>query len=99
MSPMKLTDFALEMTLTPLVFELTLLVKGLLNKNIWLEDLRLKAFVRQDSIPVGCVPLASQPYVFWWPPLDVSTSGGGGVGEVLKWTTLKRFPVMATRSQ
>ena len=21
-----------------------------------------------------------QPYVFWWPPLDVSTSGGQGVG-------------------
>ena len=80
MSPMMLTDFSLEMTLTPLVFELTLLVKELLNKNIWLEYLRLKAFVRQNSIPVGCVPPASQPYVFWWPPPDVSTSGGGGVG-------------------
>ena len=33
---------------------------------------------QQDSIPVGYVPPAYQPYVFWWPPLAVST--GGGIG-------------------
>ena len=27
----------------------------------------------QESIPVGCVPPACQPYIFWWPPLGVST--------------------------
>ena len=36
---------------------------------------------RQDSIPVGCVPSSSQPYIFQWPPLGVSTNGGiGAVG-------------------
>ena len=35
----------------------------------------------QDSTPVGCIPPACQPYVFQWPPLDVSTGGrGGGLG-------------------
>ena len=33
---------------------------------------------RQHSI-VGCVLPTCQPYVFWWPPLDVSTSEGGRV--------------------
>ena len=31
----------------------------------------------QDSIPVGYVPPACQPYMFRWPPLDVSASGVG----------------------
>ena len=35
------------------------------------------AFSKQESIPVGCIPLACQPYVFWWLPVDVSTRGGG----------------------
>ena len=30
---------------------------------------------KQESIPVECIPPACQPYVFWWPPLGVSTSG------------------------
>ena len=29
----------------------------------------------QESIPVGCVPPACQPYMFWWPPLGVSSGG------------------------
>ena len=32
--------------------------------------------VQQESIPVGCVVPTFQPYVFWWLPLAVSTSGG-----------------------
>ena len=32
--------------------------------------------VIQDSIQVGCVPPACQPYVFWWPPLGVGPGGG-----------------------
>ena len=31
---------------------------------------------KQDSIPVGCLPPACQPYVFQWPLLDVSTDKG-----------------------
>ena len=31
--------------------------------------------VIQERIPVGCVPPALQPYVLWWPPLDVSAGG------------------------
>ena len=30
----------------------------------------------QDSIPVGCVPSAWQPYVFQQSPLDANTGGG-----------------------
>ena len=37
-----------------------------------------QTFSQQDSIPVGCVPPASQPYVFSWPPLAVSKVGGQG---------------------
>ena len=36
----------------------------------------------QECIPVGCILSACQPYMFRWPPLDVSTGWGGG--EVLK---------------
>ena len=32
--------------------------------------------IEQDSIPVGCVPPACQPYAFQWLPLDVSTGMG-----------------------
>ena len=32
--------------------------------------------IQQNSIPVGCVLPAYQPYVFRWRPLDVSTVGG-----------------------
>ena len=38
----------------------------------------LNSVSKQDSIPVGCAPSACQPYVFLWPPLDVSTSRGLG---------------------
>ena len=34
---------------------------------------------RQESIAVGCVPPACQPYMFWWLPLGVSTSGWVGI--------------------
>ena len=34
--------------------------------------------MKQDGIPIGCVPPACQPYVFQCPPLDISTPGGGG---------------------
>ena len=30
-----------------------------------------------DSLAVGCVLPACQPYLFWWPPQDVSTGGLG----------------------
>ena len=43
------------------------------------EESKILIKYKQDSIPVGCVPPACQPYVFWWPPLDVS-KGAGGVG-------------------
>ena len=33
----------------------------------------------QDSIIVGCVPPSCQPYVFQWPPQDVSIPEEGGV--------------------
>ena len=36
---------------------------------------RLPLIRKQDSILVGCVQLACQPYVFRWPSLDVSTMG------------------------
>ena len=32
---------------------------------------------KQDSIPVGCIPSACQPYMLWWPPLGVSTGAEG----------------------
>ena len=38
----------------------------------------------QDSIPVGCVPPAGQPYVLPWPPLDVSSGWGGVCPQVNK---------------
>ena len=39
------------------------------------EGKKLRA---EESIPVGCVPPACQPYIFWWLLLGVSTSRGGG---------------------
>ena len=36
----------------------------------------LKTQMLQESIPVGGLPPTCQPYVFWWPSLGVSTSGG-----------------------
>ena len=47
-------------------------------KQVFMDSINTE----QDSIPVGCIPPASQPYVFWWSLLDVSTGGwgGGGVG-------------------
>ena len=44
-----------------------------------------------ESILVGCVPPARQPYVVPWPPLAVST-GVEGRGEVLKWTSEYPLP-------
>ena len=35
---------------------------------------RWEPWLEQDSIPVGCIPPARQPYMIRWPPLDVSTS-------------------------
>ena len=46
----------------------------MLNYFEGLENFEVKNKSRQDSIPVKCVLPACQPYVFWWPPLDVSTS-------------------------
>ena len=34
--------------------------------------------LEQESIPVGCILPACQPYVFQWPPVDASSSGEGG---------------------
>ena len=34
-------------------------------------------YFQQDTIPVGSVPPTCEPYVFWWPPLDISTVCGG----------------------
>ena len=33
---------------------------------------KCKCKMQQESIPVGCIPSACQPYMFWWPPLGVS---------------------------
>ena len=35
---------------------------------------------KEECIPVGCVPPACRPYLFWWATVDVSTVGGGGLG-------------------
>ena len=52
--------------------------------------------MNRESIPVGCAPPASPTVcVVGRPPLGVSTGRGGG-GYVLKWTSLKRSPVMTT---
>ena len=41
--------------------------------------LRTKIIGKQeDNIPIGCVSPACHPYVFWWLPLCVTTSGNGG---------------------
>ena len=34
--------------------------------------------IKQESIPMGCIPPASQPYISLWPSLGVSTSAGVG---------------------
>ena len=52
----------------------------LISKNWHLQSLNLSqqyAVHPQESIPVWCVPRACQPYMVWWPPLGVSTVGGG----------------------
>ena len=46
---------------------------------------------QQESILLGCVPPACQPYVLWWSP-DVRTGGG-----VLNWISLNRSLVITTR--
>ena len=43
--------------------------------------------LRQESIPVGCVLPACQPYLFWWTPLGVSTGGGRGTYTYHSWDT------------
>ena len=48
--------------------------------------------LEQDSIPVGCVPPACQPYVFKRPVLDVSTMVG-------VWDKFEQSQVMPTRCQ
>ena len=45
-------------------------VNGKICENVTFEG---QNNLEQDSIPVGCVPLACQPYMFQWPVLDVST--------------------------
>ena len=40
------------------------------------RQLNLRKNKQQDSIPVGCVPRACQPYVLRWPPLGVSNVMG-----------------------
>ena len=45
-------------------------------KQVFMDSINTE----QDSIPVGCIPPASQPYVFWWSLLDVSTGGWGEGG-------------------
>ena len=37
---------------------------------------------KQESIPLGCVAPACQPYVFWWPLLGGNTSGWGDGGYI-----------------
>ena len=38
--------------------------------------------VKQENIPVGCVPPTYQPYMFRRPQLDVSTGGERGGAQV-----------------
>ena len=46
--------------------------------GVWENNLNAK-IIKQESISVGCVPPACQPYVFRWLPLR---TGGKGEGEV-----------------
>ena len=36
----------------------------------------MNILTRHESIPVGYIPSASQPYLFWWQPLGVSIGRG-----------------------
>ena len=45
---------------------------------------------KQESIPVGCILPACQPYVLLWPP-DVSTSGGA-----VKWGLMNKFQLVSS---
>ena len=41
---------------------------------------------KHESIPVACGPPTCQPYVLWWLPLGVSTSGGVSIpGPMSRW--------------
>ena len=58
-----------------LKFSFVLWRKGILT--CWDKDSLAFIYNNQpDSIPVGCIPPPCQPYVFQWPPLDVSTCEG-----------------------
>ena len=46
-------------------------------RNIW----------KPENIPVRCALPACQPYMFWWLPLGVSTSGNGGWVSQVPWYT------------
>ena len=43
-------------------------------------DPPLLLYVKQESILLGYVPPTWQLYMFWWPPLCISTSGVGTMG-------------------
>ena len=47
--------------------------------------------IKQESIPVGCVPPACQPYVLQWPPLHVRTVGKPSSEQV--WICLQWWPL------
>ena len=44
------------------------------------KNVTTKETLQEGSIPVGCVPATCPPYVFQWPPLDVSSSTGRSPG-------------------
>ena len=44
------------------------------------------------SIPVGRILPICQPYIFWWPPLNVSTSEVGRSSSEQVWTGLQWWP-------
>ena len=46
-----------------------LIIATTYNIDIFNKENQIVTNKIQESNPVGCVPPACQPYVFWWPPL------------------------------
>ena len=59
-----------------MLFTLNVTTKVSFMKSVTLT-VRVKEALTQECIQVGCVMPAFQLYVFWWTPLDVSSSGVG----------------------
>ena len=55
-------------------------VKYLMKRHDNLNEERVRPSLwyqyKEESIPVGCIPSACEPYVFWYPPIGVSSRRG-----------------------